>query len=84
MICCHALGAATFPSLKEPLCNVRFGSLADISQCNRHVRFYPRKRTLLRREWDVLLSAKADIRSQSMPHYNVYVQLTFRAQARSY
>ena len=27
MICCHALGAATFPSLKEPLCNVRFGSL---------------------------------------------------------
>ena len=41
MICCHVLGAATFPSLKEPLCNVRFGSLADISQCNRHVRFTP-------------------------------------------
>ena len=41
MICCHALGAATFPSLKEPLCNVRFGSLADISQCNRHVCFTP-------------------------------------------
>ena len=42
MICCHALGAATFPSLfKEPLCNVRFGSLADILQCNRHVRFTP-------------------------------------------
>ena len=33
MICCHALGAATFPSLKEPLCNVRFGSLADILRC---------------------------------------------------
>jgi hypothetical protein len=32
----------------------------------------------------LLLRAKADIRLQSMPHYNVYVQLTFRAQARSY
>ena len=32
----------------------------------------------------LLLRAKADIRLQSMPHYNVNVQLTFRAQARSY
>ena len=32
--------------LKRP--NVRFGSLADIPQCNRHVRFTPRKRTFRR------------------------------------
>ena len=48
MICCHALGAATFPSLKEPLCNVRFGSLADISQCNRACPLLPPKAEILR------------------------------------
>ena len=32
-------GAATFPSLKEPLCNVRFGSLEDIGPST-HVAFW--------------------------------------------
>jgi hypothetical protein len=48
--------------------DARFTSKAKIEATQTNVRFVP----------------IADIRLQSMPHYNVYVQLTFRAQARSY
>ena len=48
--------------------NVRFGSKADMCSALADVRLVP----------------KADIRSQTMPHQNVYVQFTFRAQAPSY
>jgi hypothetical protein len=37
----HAWGVLIIGPTGHPTCNVRFGSLADISQCNRHVRFTP-------------------------------------------
>ena len=56
MICCHALGAATFR-------NVRFGSLADILRCGSHVRFTPQKRTLI--DGPVMFASKQTMADQS-------------------